>query len=553
MPDEPAPAALPDTMVPDAHDRRTQRLIAFGVVGVVVGSILFHGVREAAGPWVPSGDDAYFTLRSLDVGTSHHPLLGAWSSGSADVDRQVNNLGPMQLDLLAPFTKIAWAGGTALAVALVHGAAIGAIGWLAHRLGGTRLTVAAMVGVALMAWVMGSEELVTPRQHQFLLVTYLCVLIAAWASAAGDRWGPLVFVVAGSLAAQTHLSYPILVAAASSAVVLGQLSAYRRADDGDRRAFRTAWLWAGGVGAVLWLQTLVDQFFGWGNLGDVFAASDGASSPGLGTGTRIVADVLVAPTGYLRPGFATYEPESSVAGDLQVVVLLLGWLVLASGAVVAIRRRRRVAGAGLAVAAIAVAAAVVDATRLPVTQFGLAAANYRWLWPTSAFLVIGLVASALRLADSATRSSSRSLVPIGATGAIVAALVAANVPRSYQVDRPEVYRDGQAAVAVVAEQLLDELPRRDPAGPVVIDQEEMYFGHPFAYPLGIVVAELGLAYRFEGPQQARRFGESRVADGSEPSRLVLYHGDAAAERFGLPDTVAYAPGEIPVAVVLETR
>ena len=34
----------------------------------------------------------------------------------------------------------------------------------------------------LLAWVMGSEMLLTPRQHQFLLVTYLCALVAAWAA-----------------------------------------------------------------------------------------------------------------------------------------------------------------------------------------------------------------------------------------------------------------------------------------------------------------------------------------------------------------------------------
>ena len=68
------------------------------------------------GDWVPTGDDAYFTVRSRDVLTDHHPLLGAWSSGSLDLANPINNLGPMQLDLLAPFTKVAPMGGTAIAV-----------------------------------------------------------------------------------------------------------------------------------------------------------------------------------------------------------------------------------------------------------------------------------------------------------------------------------------------------------------------------------------------------------------------------------------------------
>ena len=55
---------------------------------------------------MPVGDAAYFTVRSADVLTAHHPLLGAWSSGSSVVGVPVNNLGPLQLDVLAPFTKL---------------------------------------------------------------------------------------------------------------------------------------------------------------------------------------------------------------------------------------------------------------------------------------------------------------------------------------------------------------------------------------------------------------------------------------------------------------
>lgn len=522
-----------------------QRLLAATTVVVVGLTVAWHGVRAAAGSWVPTGDDAYFTLRSLDVATSHHPLLGAWSSGSADVDRQVNNLGPLQLDLLAPFTKLSWAGGTAVAVVAVHLAAILATAWLAHRIGGPRTVVATMVGVALLTWIMGSEMLVTPRQHQFLLLTYLCALVAAWAATAGDRWAPLVLVVAGSLAAQTHLSYPILVAALAVPAIAGQTLAWRAAP--ERASLHRAWAWTAGVGVVLWVQTLVDQLVGWGNFTDVVLASGGGSAPGLGTGTRIVADVLVAPTGYLRPGFATYDPASSVGGDVRVALLILLWLAVVAAAVLAARSARRTAAAGLAVAATAVAAGVLDAARLPTTQFDLVAANYRWLWPTAAFLVAGVVALALTLLGDL-----RPAVPaIAAVGAVVALLAAVNVPRSYQIDRPDEYRSGQVAVADVTEQLLHELPRRSVSGPVAIDQDEMYFGHPFGYPLGIVVAELGLDYRFEGAGQARRFGRSRVATGDEPTRLVLHHGDEAVVRFGAPDTVAYAPGDIPVSVTLE--
>lgn len=532
--------ADPDDDTSEALPALTPRVVAGAATAVAMIPIAWHGVRAAAGSWVPTGDDAYFTLRSLDVATRHHPLLGAWSSGSADVDRQVNNLGPLQLDLLAPFTKVAWAGGTAVGVVTVHLAAVAAIAWLSGRIGGARQVVAAMVGVVLLSWVVGSEMLITPRQHQFLLLSYLCLLVATWAAAVGDRWAPVVWVVAASLVAQTHLSYPILVAALAVPMVAGQLLAWRSSAV-ERRALLRAWAIAAGLALLLWLQTLIDQLFGWGNLGAAFASSGEADAPGLVTGARVVADVIVGPTGYLRPGFATFDPATSLASDVQLAGLVVLWSAAVVSASLLVRAGRRTAGAGVATACVAVAAGVVDAARLPTTQFDLVAANYRWLWPTAAFLVVGAASVALRHAHRA--------MPVVAAIVVVGAAV--TMPRAYEIDRPDAYREGQVAVADITEQLLAELPHRDLEGPVVIDQDQMYFGHPFNYPLGIVVAELGFDYRFEGAGQARRFGESRVADGSEPTRLVLHHGADAVERFDAPDTVAYAPGPNPVSVTLE--
>jgi hypothetical protein len=531
--------ADPDDTDP-AQPARVGRPLALTAVLLAAVPVAWHGVRAAAGSWVPTGDDAYFTLRSLDVGTRHHPLLGAWSSGSADVEREVNNLGPLQLDLLAPFTRVGWAGGTAIGVVVVHLAAIGATAWLSHRIGGRRQVVASMLAVGALVWVMGSEMLITPRQHQYLLLTYLCLLVATWASAAGDRWAPVVWIAAASLVAQTHLSYPILVAALAAPAVAGQVLAWRSNEDAHP-ARRLSWAITLLVGFVLWLQTVVDQLFGWGNLGDALASSGEASAPGLATGARVVAGVLVDPQGYLRPGFARFDPASAVGTTLQVAALLLGWLVLVTATAAVFRRGHRTAAAGLATLAVAVAAGVVDAARLPTTQFDLVAANYRWLWPTAAFGVLGLASVAVRL---------RAAVAPAVLG-LVAVVGVANLPRAHEIDRPETYRDGQAAVATIADQLLAELPDRELAGPIVIDQDEMYFGHPFGYPLGIVVAELGHDYRFEGAGQARRFGSSRVADGSEPMRLVLHHGDDAVARFDDPATVAYASGAVPVSVTLE--
>src|SRR5262245_5916486 len=78
--------------------------------------IALAAVRAGATGWVPEYDAAYFTSRSLDVFTTRLPFVGAWSTLSAQVGESFNNLGPIQLLTLAPFTRIDPYWGTALAV-----------------------------------------------------------------------------------------------------------------------------------------------------------------------------------------------------------------------------------------------------------------------------------------------------------------------------------------------------------------------------------------------------------------------------------------------------
>lgn len=524
---------------------RPDRSRAAALVAVVLAAVpvVVAGLRAAAGDWVPPGDEAYFTLRSLDVGTTHHPLLGAWSSGSADVERDVNNLGPLQLDLLAPFTKVAPMGGTAIGVVVLHVAAIVTIAWLVRRIGGWRSVPPAMVAVAGLTWVLGSEMLITPRQHQFLLLPYLVVLVAAWAATAGDRWAIVPFVVAGSLVTQTHLSYPVLVAALAVPVVVGQVLAARRDRGVDHRR---PWLVAAGVAAVLWAQTAIDQVAGRGNLGDVLASSGESATPGVGDAVRIVAGVVASPTGYLRPGYAEFEP-AALASSLQVVALvaIVGGATVAG--LVAARNRRPVVAAGATTAVVASLAAVVDATQLPVTQFGLTAGNYRWLWPTSSMLAMGALVGLTFATPARLRVASTT-----AALAAVAVLAVLNLPTSYQVPDAQTYRDHLESTATLTTALASaDLSAID--GPVVIDQQRMYFGHPYAYPVAVVLRERGLEYRLDGAGQARRFGDERAADGSERHRLGLLHGDDALDAVGRPSTVAHADGATPVALVLDAQ
>lgn len=505
--------------------------------------IVVAAVSAAAGPWVPIRDDGYFSARSLDVATSKHPLLGAWSAGSLDVGQPVNNLGPLQLDLLAPFTRIAPLGGTAVAVATVHIAAIVTIAWLIRRLAGPRYVLPAMAAVAVLAWTLGSEMLITPQQHQFLLFPYLCVLISAWAVTTGDRWALVPAVFFGSLAAQTHLSYPILLAALGVPMIAGQILAVRRSRSGHSNGVSASsrpFVVAGLLAAVLWAQTAFEQFARSGNFADVLSAGGEGNTPSATGALRIVAEVLAGPRRLLRPGYGEFDPEQSIGNDIQVALLVVIVVSLLAGCAWAASTLHRTAAAGLAVASVTVMAGVVDAKMLPITEgFGLLASNYRGLWAIAALLLLGTLCLLARVAPPAW----------WALAAVLAVASIANVPRSVQAPSPELYLQDQE----YTQELLQQLDSVPIGGPVVIDQDAMYLGHPYTYPILTSLVSRGIDYRFDSPLQARRFGDSRISDGTERFRLALSFGADADAIQAQPDTVAYVPGTPSVALTLSSE
>jgi uncharacterized membrane protein len=511
------------------------------VVAAVCLPIAFAAIRAAAGRWVPTGDDAYFTVRSRDVLTEHHPLLGAWSSGSVDLADPINNLGPTQLDVMAPFTKVAPMGGTAIATALTNIASIVTAAWLLTRLAGRRAVIAGMVAVGLLTWTMGSEMLITPRQHQYLVLPYLCLLVAAWAVTSGDRLAIVPAVAAASLVAQTHLSYPVLVAALTLVMLVGQVVTTRA---GTVLGGRRSVVVGASLAFVLWIQTLIDQVAGSGNLGNVLFGSGGAGQAGLGAGIRLVAGLLVSPVTLFRSGYARDDTDALMADTWQLVVFAIALIaaLVAVGRGVRVGAWRRTAGAVVAV--VAVVAGVVDATLLPRTVFGLAIMNYRWAWATGAFIaIVCLVELAIRVEHEHRARSATSWVAF----ALCVTLSLANLPRSVQHPDPVRYLDEQRAVA----EALDQLAAVDLDGPVIIDESEMYFGHPYTYPVLLALQQQHVAFRFESPLQERRFGKGRVSDGTETLRLRLVSGDPAVELSTSPNLIAFVPGVRPVAMVLE--
>src|SRR5262249_38088789 len=142
---------------------------------------------------------------------------------------------------------------------LIHLAAIGTGLWLVvRRLGWAGLAA----GAALFALVLrgyGQDVLTQPWNPYLPVVAWVVVLLAPWCVLCGAAIAPAPLVITATYCAQTHVpSLPLgvgmVVLAAVAAAVL-----WRRAAPPDRRRWRSATLWAAGVGVVLWLPPIADQ------------------------------------------------------------------------------------------------------------------------------------------------------------------------------------------------------------------------------------------------------------------------------------------------------
>ncbi|HXH56486.1 hypothetical protein [Iamia sp.] len=556
---------------PTAWLRPRQQWLAWLAIAVAVAPIVVAAARAVLGGWVPLGDNAYFTVRSRDVLGPVHPLLGAWSSGSKSTGTPVNNLGPLQLDLLAPFTKVGSAAGTAIGVAVLNFASVVGVGLVARRLTSTVGVVLAMVMSGLVAWSMGSELLIEPRQHHALVLPCLCFIALCWGLATGDRWLLPWAAAVGSLLVQTHLSYLLLAPLLGLWGIVGLTVATWRAPPGDGsdrgpgRTLRGPAAVTGAVLVVVWAQTVVDQVAGTGNLGRLRDAgsSDDGSAPGLADGARIVTDVVASPSAWLRHGFRDFAPASDLTGVAVPTVRLLVVLgVLGAAAWVAHRRRDRVATMAVVTAAVAVGAGVVAAARTPTGDLGPVAGNYRWLWPVAGFtiFVAVLAGTGSSSPDTPPSEAAPSTRPpsagrrTGVVGLVAAAvlvvLTVANLPPAYDID---VVRSDRHRRPVALE-LTRQLDAAELTGPVLFDRSRGVFTEPYSYAVLVALQEQGIEFTFDddGPD-IPRFGEARADEGRAERRLVLVTGSAARTVPETAERIAFASSLTPADLRSRTR
>ncbi len=516
------------------HENRTEQPTAVTPlewVALAVGVLpaLAAGIWALATGWVPLGDAAQLTVRSRDVLTANHPLVGAWSSSSKGGSTNINNLGPTYNELLAPFTKVSAYGGTAVGTTVIAIACV-VVSWLAARATlGRRGVVVAMATTAILITTMGCVTLLQTRQQIALLLPFWALLWTVAAVVSGRSWAIPVAAFLASLLAQTHFSF-LFQAVALLGVVAVRVALSRRRPMAS--PLRRPLVATAVVLAVSRVQSVVDQLFGSHNLRRVIDGGPDAG-PGWQTAANLISQKGLVPPFWGRS--LAHAGQQVVVGKGTFVHSWLPVLVWLAVLAVALLRTRNRGNGSFAVAVVAVVllpTVLAVAARVPRVLIGFPPQNYYWMWPTALFLTAAVVLAALDQVGPSER-----LVPprplVWAAGAVLIAMsLVASIPTSRiegvaseSFDQRDV---GRGFVADVAASL-----RRHPIrGTVVIDysQDRMLSQHRYGF-----LAELqqaGVPFTFDGNDSSVfRFGLRRCADGKATTRLYVVSGaDAALGR-----------------------
>ena len=525
--------------VPDGPSPRVRA----GLHAAVVLPIVVAAVRALATGWFPVGDSALLAIRAADVGTSHHPWLGSWTSASLTLGVDVNNPGPLYPDLLAPFTwtigRVAGIGpAVAVGVATINAAFALGIVRIGRLIGGWRLERWTLLAVAALTWAMGSELLIDIWQPHALLLPFVCLLLLTVGLVDG-RWALLPWWLGvGSLVVQTHIGYVYVVVVLGLMIVITGVIALRAEDRPliELVRHRIA-AWSGLVLGVAWIQPLIEQVAGEGR-GNLARLASNAGGGDVTIGARIaiglVARVVALPPFWTRPGFEdsvqstplTDTPDgprlfvpglpSGVLSLVAVtlVVALLTWLLLTAR-----RRHRSTVSAGLLVALVGVITAVVTLTVQTVSVVGLGSHHVRWLWAMSLFVQFVVVWAAAEL----WRPEIDERVASIGIGVAVVALVVANLGVTAHALGPTADR----AAADTLERTFDDLASFEPGGAVVYDVGNLRPFEPWSAAVQMRLRELGIEFRVSDEGMVRQLGNGRRADGTEVTTLRQIERSAA--------------------------
>ncbi|MFP5489374.1 MAG: hypothetical protein ACLGHQ_13850 [Acidimicrobiia bacterium] len=517
-------------------------------------------VRAIRDDWFPIGDSALLYLRTADVGTQHHPLLGSWSSASLSLGRNINNPGPLYDDLMAPFAHLFPTGvGNVVGVSVLNLGFVVLAALAARRIGGARYEAWTLVTAAALAWSLGSEVLFDIFQAHALLFPFLAVLVLLTGAMTGLRWTWPWLVVCWSVILQTHISYAyiaVVVVGTALLVAVPAVPTPRRAWVRAQVRSRSV-LVSAVVLALAWIQPVVEQFTaeGEGNLSRLARSASGTDiAVGFGNAFRMVSAVFALPPWWSRWGFQdTIQPAGTVetsAGLRVDIPWLPGWVpataafVVLLGLLVAALRWSRHHEERLLVAVNALAlgglvGSVVALGRLTIGPVGLAAHHTRWLYVLALWSHAALVATGLRWLLARERRPDLAR-PVGhAALALAAVFAVANVPQYVQEHGPLADTSTMPALRRVFERL----GPLDGVDPFLYRTDNLRVYEPYSSAIMAQLVDRGVEFRVDQEVMVRQLGPSRRADGTERAVVTQYQGWEGYSYDG-PDCVLARVSEV---------
>jgi hypothetical protein len=570
-PDQLAPSG-PAGDTEDRAQRSVPRWLWIAAIAVAILPIVVATVRAVSDHWIPVGDDAFFTIRARDVfSTRHIPLLGTWTSASLTVGRNINNPGPLFFDLLAiPVTVLGGTAGLAIGVGLLNSLTVGGIAWTAHRRGGPLLVVVAMLATTVMCWSMGSQMLFDPWQPHALLLPFLLYLFLAWSLACGDRVALPWMVFVGSLLVQTHLTYAYNVPALFLVGVAGLVLFRRRAgrevvgEEGapvPQPGLVPVIVTTAAVGVACWAQPLAEQLFRNGNMTNLVKATSASQGRTLGFehSFQVIAKVVSLPPFILRPSFKdAYDPAvagtrggpggiglqtlPSLGASLLSLAVLVGVLVVA--ALLARRAGDRPVVWAAVTGVVALAVGIYTSSSIPIGIFGVAAHQFRWLWPVGAFLLFTLLATVVRAvaqwSPQQIAARGRTLA-FGFTVPIVLVAVLA-LPYYNAMAGPA---ESEWAIPVIRDidRQMGSLKGR---GPLLYDFSEIQFAEPYSTAIMAELQRRDVDFVVAADCLPCQLGPNRAYDGHNAKARILYRlGTDARKAPPGGELVAYHAGNTP--------
>ncbi|MGC8463632.1 MAG: hypothetical protein ACP5P9_08195, partial [Acidimicrobiales bacterium] len=417
--DDPAlddPANSGRTATGELH-RRTWSVV---VAGMVLGVAPFVAglVIDVAHGWLPLGDDAVIADRSWLALGSHGPLLGQVTLATAH-GHPTYDLGPLLYWLLAVPVHVDPVHGALWGAALWSTVAVAVTVVAAHRTAGP---VGALVAGAVFPVLAAGIPLVAldPTWNPSIgLCWYVAAAAAGIATAAGNRWWFPVLVLAGSVAAQCHLSLaaslPLLLPVA---LVVGVA--------GERRGVRRAWLAPISAGLAVavgcWAATVVQQLTGHpGNLTALATATGhGADLGWVGALHTLGTALGIPPLWWRQIERFTFHEFVAIYTTGSIPVAVAAEAAVAATAVFAWRTGRRALAAAAVVALTLSAAAVAVVAHFPLADILALGYTVRpayvvgiLTWVVLFWAVVVAVAALLRRARQARRHGRPVSAPSG--------------------------------------------------------------------------------------------------------------------------------------------